>query len=80
MKVFICGGGSGEQTRRAIHRLNEVIRHDLPSLYIPLAMEEERYDNCYEWITGELAGVEIPGIETYPDGTIISVEFYGKQF
>ena len=63
MKVFICGGGSGEQTRRAIHRLNEVIRHDLPCLYIPLAMEEERYDSCYEWITGELAGVEIPGIE-----------------
>ena len=63
MKVFICGGGSGEQTRRAIHRLNEVIRHDLPCLYIPLAMEEDQYDSCYEWITGELSGVEIPGIE-----------------
>ena len=63
MKVFICGGGSGEQTRRAVHRLNEVIRHDLPCLYIPLAMEEEHYDSCYEWITGELSSVEIPGIE-----------------
>ncbi len=63
MKVFICGGGSGEQTRRALHRLNEVIRHDLPCLYIPLAMEEDRYDSCYEWITGELSRVEIPGIE-----------------
>ena len=63
MKVFICGGGSGEQTRRALRRLNEVIRHDLPCLYIPLAMEEEQYDSCYEWITGELTGVEIPGIE-----------------
>lgn len=55
--------GSGEQTRRALHRLNEVIRHDLPCLYIPLAMEEDRYDSCYEWITGELSRVEIPGIE-----------------
>ena len=63
MKVFICGGGSGTQTRRALRRLNEVIRHDLPCLYIPLAMEEEQYDSCYEWITGELNGVEIPGIE-----------------
>ena len=63
MKVFICGGGAGEQTRRALHRLNEVIRHDLPCLYIPLAMEEDRYDSCYEWITGELSRVEIPGIE-----------------
>ena len=45
MKVFICGGGSGTQTRRALRRLNEVIRHDLPCLYIPLAMEEEQYDS-----------------------------------
>lgn len=63
MKVFICGGGSGEQTVRAVQRLNEVIRHDLPCLYIPLAMEEDRYDSCYEWITGELSRVDIPGIE-----------------
>ena len=63
MKVFICGGGSGEQTIRAVQRLNEVIRHDLPCLYIPLAMEEDKYDSCYEWIRGELGSVDIPGIE-----------------
>ena len=63
MKVFICGGGSGEQTARALQRLNEVISHDLPCLYIPLAMEEDQYESCYEWITGELSKVDIPGIE-----------------
>lgn len=63
MKVFICGGGSGEQTVRALHRLNEVINHALPCLYIPLAMEEGQYDSCYKWITGELADIDIPGIE-----------------
>ena len=63
MKVFICGGGSGKQTVRAVQRLNEVIRHDLPCLYIPLAMEEDRYDSCYEWIRGELNTVAVPGIE-----------------
>ena len=63
MKVFICGGGSGGQTVRAVQRLNEVIRHDLPCLYIPLAMEADKYDSCLEWITGELESVEIPGIE-----------------
>ncbi len=63
MKVFICGGGSGAQTAKALHRLNEEIRHDLPCLYIPLAMEETQYDSCYEWITGELGSVDIPGIE-----------------
>ena len=63
MKVFICGGGSGKQTEKAIRRLDEVIRHDLPCLYIPLAMEEDHYDSCYEWVTGELGSVDIPGIE-----------------
>ena len=63
MKVFICGGGSGKQTSGALHRLNEVINHALPCLYIPLAMEESQYNSCYEWITGELSDVEIPGIE-----------------
>lgn len=63
MKVFICGGGSGKQTERALRRLNEVIDHRLPCLYIPLAMEKEAYDSCREWIEGELSGVDIPGIE-----------------
>ena len=63
MKVFICGGGSGEQTAGARHRLNEVIDHTLPCLYIPLAMEEKQYDSCRKWIAGELSDVEIPGIE-----------------
>ena len=41
MKVFICGGGSGKQTEKALRRLNEVIDHTLPCLYIPLAMEAD---------------------------------------
>ena len=63
MKVFICGGGSGKQTERALRRLDEVINHHLPCLYIPLAMEEDQYDSCYEWIGGELRDVDVPGIE-----------------
>lgn len=63
MKVFLCGGGAGEQTIEANKRLNEVIDHAKPCLYIPLAMEAEMYDSCYEWITGELAEVQLPYIE-----------------
>ena len=63
MKVFINGGGAGKQTVRALKRLNEVIDHALPCLYIPLAMEEDKYDACYEWIRGELKNVDIPAIE-----------------
>ena len=46
-------------------KLNEIIDHTRPILYIPLAMNEEEhsYDSCYEWIQGELANVDIPYIE-----------------
>lgn len=63
MKVFVCGGGAGVQAMEAVKRLNQVIDHAKPCLYIPLAMEPGMYDSCYEWITGELSTVEIPYIE-----------------
>ena len=63
MKVFLCGGGAGEQTIEANKRLNEVIDHTKPCLYIPLAMEADMYDSCYKWITGELKDLEIPHID-----------------
>ncbi len=68
MKVFLCGGGAGEQTVEANKRLNEVIDHTKPCLYIPLAMESEMYDSCYEWITGELEDVQLPYIEMVRSG------------
>lgn len=63
MKVFLCGGGAGMQTMEANKRLNEVIDHSKPCLYIPLAMEQEMYNSCHEWIKGELKNVDIPYIE-----------------
>ena len=63
MKVFLCGGGAGIQTIEANKRLNEVIDHSKPCLYIPLAMEREKYTSCYEWIKDELKNVDIPYIE-----------------
>ena len=65
MKVFLCGGGAGEQTIEANKRLNEVIDHSKPCLYVPLALPAEIYDSCYEWITGELAEVQIPREHLY---------------
>ena len=63
MKVFLCGGGAGAQTIEANKRLNEVIDHAKPCLYIPLAMEQEKYPACYEWVKGELKDVDVPYIE-----------------
>lgn len=63
MRVFFCGGGSGNQTIEAYKKLNEVINHNKPILYIPLAMNSERYDDCFEWICKELENVDIPSIK-----------------
>ena len=65
MRLILCGGGSGEQNYYANKKLNEIIDHNKPVLYIPLAMDESvhSYDSCYEWITEELSNVDIPGIE-----------------
>lgn len=65
MKLILCGGGSGEQNYFAYKKLNEIIDHSKPLLYIPLAMDESDhpYDSCYEWISGELAQVQLSGID-----------------
>lgn len=65
MQLILCGGGSGEQNTLANQKLNEIIDHTKPVLYVPLAMNENDhpYDSCYEWIQGELSNVDIPSIE-----------------
>lgn len=63
MKVFICGGGSGVQTQDAYNKLDELINHSKPLLYIPLAMDYTEYDRCYEWITEELRALNICKID-----------------
>lgn len=57
MTLFLSGGGSGSQTTEAITRFGRALSGDKPLLYIPLAMEPERYDSCLEWITGELSSL-----------------------
>ena len=65
MRLFLCGGGSGEQTSEAIQRLNEIINNNKPILYVPLAMDEVKhpYEDCFEWIKDELKSVSVPYIE-----------------
>ena len=48
MKLILCGGGSGKQNYYANKKLNEIIDHNKPLLYVPLAMDESDhpYDSC----------------------------------
>ena len=65
MKLLLCGGGCGEQTIESNKIFSQIINHNKPLLYVPLAMDENKhpYDGCLEWITGELSSVDIPSIE-----------------
>lgn len=74
MKVFLCGGGDGEKVKDAYKKFNEVIDNRKPLLYIPLAMEEDKYDSCYEWITNELKMVNVPKIEMIRNSSEIMIK------
>lgn len=65
MRLILCGGGSGEQNIKANQKLNDIIDHTKPILYIPLAMDEKEhsYGSCYSWINEELREVDTPHIE-----------------
>ena len=65
MKLFLNGGGCGEQTVMTYLEINKIIDHNKPILYVPLAMDESDhpYDSCYEWIKGEIAVIDVPNID-----------------
>lgn len=65
MRIFICGGGDSEKTILANKKLNEIIDHNKPILYVPLAMDENKhpYDNCFDWVKNELKNVNVNHIE-----------------
>ena len=46
MKLLLNGGGSTEQLKSTMNKLNQIIDHSKPFLYIPLAMDEK--DHPYD--------------------------------
>ena len=54
MKLFLCGGGCGDQTTLANNKFGKYLDKSKPILYIPLAMEEKMYKGCKEWFSGEV--------------------------
>ena len=68
MRLFLCGGGSGTDTFLAYQKLNEIIDHKKPVLYVPLAMNKDRYAGCYSWIKNELENIDVPNIEMVTSG------------
>ena len=63
MTLFLNGGGCGEQVKESYELFKKKVDTNKPLLYIPLAMEKEKYPSCLEWITGELAEFHFPKID-----------------
>lgn len=62
MKLFLSGGGCGEQTIDAMREFENLLDKNKPLLYIPLAMEQEKYDSCLEWFSKEVKSINITHI------------------
>lgn len=85
MKLLLNGGGSNEDLVLTMTKLNELIDHSKPLLYIPLAMDEEEhpYDSCLEWFNSQLTNVEISNVEmtkTFEDLAALSLNNYSAIF
>ncbi len=68
MHLFLCGGGAGRQTAEAYQRLGAAIDREKPLLYVPLAMERERCQDCLGWIREELKELRLFSIEMVESG------------
>lgn len=63
MALFLNGGGCGKKTTKIYELFKQIINTSKPLLYIPFAMENERYPSCLEWITEELKEFLFPKID-----------------
>lgn len=75
MRAFLNGGGAGKKTVLVNQRFYELLDISKPLLYVPLAMESEKYPSCLEWITGEFGSFAMPPIEMVTSGE----ELFSKQ-
>lgn len=63
MRLYLCGGGSGEQIHSAFLDFAKNINKEKPILYIPLAMNQSKYNECYKWFKNELKTVKLTNFE-----------------
>lgn len=65
MCLLLNGGGNTAQLKLTMNRLNQIMNHHKPILYVPLAMDETEhtYDSCYKWFQGQIVDVDVPSIE-----------------
>lgn len=78
MKLYLSGGGSGRQNLFAYNSYFNSIDKSKPILYVPLAMNEEKYDGCYEWFKGEIGYFGITNFEMVKSSEELSNKDFSK--
>lgn len=65
MKLLLNGGGSTKQLKLTMNKLNQIMDHSKPILYVPLAMNETEhpYDSCYEWFQSQMIDIDVPSVD-----------------
>ena len=85
MKAFLNGGGSTKELEETMIKVNEIMDHNKPILYIPLAMDESNhpYDDCYEWFQQQIVNVENIGVDmprSFEEVASINLDNYSVIF
>ena len=65
MKILLNGGGDTKKLETTLNVLDEIMDHNKPILYVPLAMDEskESYDDCYKWFSNLVSNIKVSNIE-----------------
>lgn len=67
VKVILCGGGDAKQTEEVNKLYTSLIDIDKPILYIPIAMEDNKFPSCIKWFENEFMPYGIRKIEMITD-------------
>jgi len=76
MNLYLCGRGSGKQITEALSKFSKKIDKTKPILYVPLAMEESKYNSCYDWFKEEIKNMDLTNFEMVKS----SLELSKKDF
>ncbi len=85
MKLLLNGGGSTKELIITMTKLNEIMDHSKPILYVPLAMDESEhpYDSCYEWFQKQIVNVDVSNVEmprTFEEFALKNFDDYSAIF
>lgn len=78
MTLFLNGGGADEQVKEAYLFLKEKVDTNKPLLYVPLAMEKEKYPSCLDWITKEMSDYRFSKIDMVTSAEELATKEFNK--